>query len=181
MGKASGITTDTLAIARADGLSQTELAAQMGVTSSCIRKWEKAIGVRLPRKPSGTGRSHRDVVRDMKPLEAVEYLLEVIESMRRVTADDWVFSGVHFTASERRLLRAIAEAAPRVLTRDGAMDALMEPRAGDDAPEAKIIDVHICKIRRKLRGQPVRIVTHWGLGWTIETGPGFRWPWESAA
>ena len=152
----------------------------MGMNRSAVRRREKATGIMLPRKPIGTGRSHRDVVQDMKPLDAVEYLLEVIESLRPTDLADWTFPGAHFSPSEKRILRAIVKAAPRILTRDGAMDAIMAHRAGDDAPDPKLFDVFIFNIRRKLRGQPVKIVTHRGLGWTVETDPGFVWPWEAA-
>lgn len=37
-----------------------------------------------------------------------------------------------------------------------------------DGPEPKIIDVYICKIRRKLAGTPIHVKTIWGGGLLIE-------------
>lgn len=34
-------------------------------------------------------------------------------------------------------------------------------------PDPKIIDVWLCKLRRKLAQQGVEIVTHWGVGWSL--------------
>lgn len=34
-------------------------------------------------------------------------------------------------------------------------------------PDPKIIDVHICKLRKKLSAQGISIVTHWGVGWSL--------------
>lgn len=40
----------------------------------------------------------------------------------------------------------------------------------DDAPELKIIDVFICKIRKKLAGLGVDIESVWGHGYRLKKG-----------
>lgn len=47
------------------------------------------------------------------------------------------------------------------------MVALYSERA-DNAPEVKIIDVFICKIRPKLEPFGIRIETQWGQGWFMD-------------
>ena len=58
-----------------------------------------------------------------------------------------------------------------LLTREMAskrqiMDVIYLGRPGD-APNVKIVDVYICKLRKKLKGRGVEIVTHWGAGYGI--------------
>lgn len=38
---------------------------------------------------------------------------------------------------------------------------------GDDLPEIKIVDVFICKLRRKLAPHGIKIETRWGAGYTL--------------
>lgn len=50
--------------------------------------------------------------------------------------------------------------------RTSLMDAVYFYRP-DDEPEIKIMDVFICKIRKKLVGSPYRIVNVWGQGYSM--------------
>lgn len=71
------------------------------------------------------------------------------------------------TATEERLLRALRAVGPNVLHHERAMLTLYGML--EDAPQQKILDVMICKIRRKLmEGQAqIRIETIWGRGWRM--------------
>jgi DNA-binding response OmpR family regulator len=53
--------------------------------------------------------------------------------------------------------------APRT---DTFMNALSSEDA-DDPPEEKILDVWICKMRKKLKPHGIEIKTHWGECWEI--------------
>ena len=53
--------------------------------------------------------------------------------------------------------------APRTET---FMTALFSEDA-DDPPEEKILDVWICKMRKKLKPHGIEIKTHWGECWEI--------------
>lgn len=66
------------------------------------------------------------------------------------------------TAKENAVLAALVER--ELVTRDQMMTALYSHR--DDAPEPKIIDVFVHKIRRKLPPDVV-IETRWGEGWSL--------------
>lgn len=71
------------------------------------------------------------------------------------------------TVKESRLLGALLER--DIMTKDGLMSALYRD-LGKDEPELKIIDVFVCKIRRKLREagvEGIRIETVWGQGYRL--------------
>lgn len=76
---------------------------------------------------------------------------------------------VHLTGSEFKLLGAISRHPGKTVTRDRLHLTLYDnpDRAGDP----KIIDVLICKIRKKLRvaGCDQAIVTDWGRGYILQT------------
>lgn len=71
------------------------------------------------------------------------------------------------TRNEARLVGALLER--ELLTKDAAMAALYRDR-GADEPEIKIVDVFVCKARKKLKPFGVEIGTRWGEGYFM-TGP----------
>ena len=81
---------------------------------------------------------------------------------------DALISGrpVHVTAKEYAILELLVLRKGMVLTKDMFLNHLY---GGIDEPEAKIIDVFICKLRRKLAeaGAPDVIGTVWGRGYTV--------------
>lgn len=71
------------------------------------------------------------------------------------------------TATETSLLTRLAEVFPRILSKDDAMTWMYQLRAGGDEPEIKIVDVLICKIRKKIEPLGVRVDTVWGKGYAL--------------
>jgi len=71
------------------------------------------------------------------------------------------------TDTKERLLRALRAVGPNVLHHERAMLTLYG--TWDDAPEQKIIDVWISKIRSKLQRAQAQITieTVWGRGWRM--------------
>lgn len=74
---------------------------------------------------------------------------------------------VKLTAKEYEVLEFLATRLGTTLTKDMFLDRLY---GGRDEPEIKIIDVFVCKIRRKLKaltgGDPL-IATVWGRGYVL--------------
>lgn len=70
------------------------------------------------------------------------------------------------TGHEMLLLRRLAEVFPRVLTKEAALEWMYQI-SPDSEPEIKIIDVYICKARKKLEQIGVRIDTVWGKGYVL--------------
>lgn len=69
-------------------------------------------------------------------------------------------------ATEVQLLTCLAEVYPRVLSKESAMSRMYQLRPNDE-PEIKIIDVLICKIRKKIEPLGLRIDTAWGKGYSL--------------
>jgi DNA-binding response OmpR family regulator len=79
--------------------------------------------------------------------------------------------GMHFdspawlrlTGHEAKLFGLLMER--EAVTKSGAMDVLYGLRPDGDAAEEKIIDVFICKMRKKLEAWSIEIETNWGQGY----------------
>ena len=74
---------------------------------------------------------------------------------------------VHFTVKEFAILELLVLRRNMVLTKETILDQIY---GGMDAPEIKIIDVFICKIRGKLSkaGLPTVISTVWVRGYSVK-------------
>lgn len=53
-----------------------------------------------------------------------------------------------------------------LMTKESALLAMYSGRA-DDAPDLKIVDVYLCKIRGKLKPYQIEITTHWARGYSM--------------
>ncbi|GAJ27753.1 response regulator transcription factor [Acidomonas methanolica] len=77
---------------------------------------------------------------------------------------------VHLTGKEYAILELLALRRGSVLTKDAFLNHLY---GGIDEPEMKIIDVFICKLRRKLqqKGAGSLVTTVWGRGYILREEP----------
>lgn len=75
-----------------------------------------------------------------------------------------------FSNAEAAILSVMAHAKGRVITKDKIYDTLYWMRGESDAPESKIVDVYICKIRKRIRALslPLTVHTLWGRGYSLE-------------
>ena len=71
------------------------------------------------------------------------------------------------TGSESKVMGLLIER--DIANRQQLMTAIMLGRGGDEEPEMKIIDVHICRIRKKLKPFGVEIDSAWGRGYCLST------------
>lgn len=105
--------------------------------------------------------------------EKVAELEETIRQMHELQrgAGDLPTWLPHLTRTQESFLRALRDSRQEVASRDYLMQAIYEAKYENVTPDVKIIDVMICKLRRKLRGTGVEILTNWGRGYhlTAET------------
>ncbi len=73
---------------------------------------------------------------------------------------------VPLTGAEFEVFARLYDMRPRVVSKEQMMDWLYQLNP-DSPPEIKIIDVYVCKIRKKLEPIGVQIVTHWGKGYSF--------------
>lgn len=93
--------------------------------------------------------------------ERLEYLTaEDITELSDVQ-DEYKMSHV-----EARMFIILKRAPGRSLTRESLYDRLYGANI-DEGPEPKTIDVHICKLRKKLKGTQYSIETIWGTGYRL--------------
>ena len=81
--------------------------------------------------------------------------------------DIWV-NQYDLTESEARICRLLSTKMGQTVTRDALMNAIYFDRNGEE-PNIKIVDIFICKLRKKLaaRNCPLMIDNTWGKGYRL--------------
>lgn len=82
------------------------------------------------------------------------------------------------TPSERRVFGVLVN---RELATKTAVLAALYGDVGKDEPEIKIIDVFVCKMRRKIRPYGILIHTRWGEGYYLDPDTRARFREKAAA
>ncbi len=98
--------------------------------------------------------------------EQVERLTELNRQLRDAIAPRISMAPLGLSPGEGRVVAAVWKAAPNLVTKERLMIAAYGLR--NDVPEQKIIDVLVCKARRRLAAIDVRIETHWGQGYRMD-------------
>jgi DNA-binding response OmpR family regulator len=70
------------------------------------------------------------------------------------------------TGHEMMLVERLAQKFPNVVSKESLLDWLYQLNTSEE-PEIKIIDVFVCKVRKKLTPLGVRIDTAWGKGYSL--------------
>lgn len=73
------------------------------------------------------------------------------------------------TGHEAMLLQRLAEVFPRMMSKEAIIEWMYQINP-DKEPEIKIVDVYVCKIRKKIEPIGVRIETFWGKGYALAPG-----------
>jgi hypothetical protein len=148
------------------GLSIKDVAEEVGASKTATRLCLARRDVRLTPEDAKTLRRRVD---DMKPLDAVQFLLSVIEQISWVSLEsEHPTDIIDATISQRRLLRALYDANGKPLSKDALLAAMTSAYASaDDVPQMKVVDVQVCKLRPKLKGSRWEIVTIWGMGYQL--------------
>lgn len=155
-------------------ITLAEACVQHGVSGKVMRRWAGEVGHTF--LTNSRRISYRDMVADMKPLDAVEYLLEILaqidpdDSSREMAA----LRAHGFTPREAVFVLMLQKPfVPKAALR-GRLSAGRE----FDVTDRAISDI-VTGVRRKLQDWPIAIVTQPDVGWHIRREGDLLLPWET--
>ncbi len=98
-------------------------------------------------------------------LNQIAELKEEIRQLKSERFKDEIYIPVEWmlTPKESAIIKALSSG--RVVGKEQMLDAITH--ANGEQPEIKIIDVFVCKIRKKLNPFGLEIKTHWGAGYSL--------------
>lgn len=110
---------------------------------------------------------------EWRQAEEIQTLRERVRQLEEALAPSTITVPLEWrlTGSEARVFAHLTTRP--VATKQSIMMALYSDRTDED-PEMKIVDVYICKMRRKLKPFGVVIGTVWGQGYALEQRAGFQ-------
>ena len=76
---------------------------------------------------------------------------------------------VAFTRTELDLLAYLAERPGRAVSRRQLAERILDP---DETPDARTVDTHVARIRKKLGAAGSRVATVWGIGYRFDESDG---------
>jgi two-component system cell cycle response regulator CtrA len=109
---------------------------------------------------------------DRARIDALEAELDVAHEKIRALNDQFLHASyeapleLELTATEERVFAMLAKR-EQISSKEQLMFSLYSGRATDEEPEPKIVDVMVCKIRRKIAPFGLTIETAWGRGYVM--------------
>ena len=100
----------------------------------------------------------------MRYIEQLEHVLGAHLTDAGADAKANLMRQFDLTSKEADILVLLSDG--RAHSKDGILSVVYSDRI-DDLPDAKIVDVWVCKIRQKLAGTAIVIETKWGLGYFV--------------
>ncbi len=152
--------------------TSTELAEHYGTTRASVYRLYK----RAPETNSIPSRRRvkdlRQTVDDMKPLDAVDYLLHYIQTHQLDEANQLHPMMQYFTKTQGRIVNLLIS--KPIVSHDDIYANLSD----DTLP--KTVSVHLYKIRKIFKSNQwqASIKNIWGSGYRLEREFEFKFPWE---
>lgn len=157
----------------AAGMFPAQIARETGLRREQVFRTMAKAGLRAHTDGRAAAATWRDAVADMRPDEAVDHLAWLLDEITwRPELGREPLPGLVLRPMECKLLAVLHAAGGRVVPKRAALAALYDDRPGGETPDAKLLDVFVCHLRRRLAGTGVEIVTHWGEGWSLRLAPG---------
>lgn len=154
-----------------DTMAHALMVPVESVTRICQRAKEIGHIVGMPPEKNETAADRKLALRTEvvnlreQLIDARDIIAELREPKREIAFD---YERVaHFTRYELQMLVALATAASG-MSKERLYNELYGARHLGEMPEPKIIDVFICKLRRKLLPFGVTISTRWGHGYFMD-------------
>lgn len=151
---------------RARGCTFEEIGPHFGVSGDAVRV---ALNRRLRGEVAAKG--WKEISESMPLREGFQYLQEVIEVCMPWLSEKGhpldVLIGV-LTQYELRVFKILYDRPDRVFSQLALIEMIYCDRAVDDVPHAKIIDVYVSKMRKKIPAEIGKIKTVWGQGYQFE-------------
>ena len=186
------------------GVSITQTARSLGTSRASVYRFAQKSGVAFQHRPPETGRhnliqeicraedirihdpdDYRAAIQDMKPMAAIDHLLGLLDGLTHRLPEMSLtpLPGLALTRLEARLLHHLDRNHNRPVSQEALMFAMYQLRPDQDWPETSIVDVRICRLRRKLRLAKItglKIETCRGVGMCLRLSDGIRLDWTAA-
>lgn len=155
------------------GLYRAQVSRETGLHEATISRIVHRNNLTIRKASQGfTNPDYREIVQDMKPMAAVEYLLNALDVLTREPPElKEEFLKYHFTKSEERIFFALFKVYKQlglgaVLNQNKLLDILYFDRPNEES-DIRIVRVFVTRIRGKLKNSPYCITSDYKGGYYL--------------
>lgn len=144
------------------GMTSAEYGEEIGLSHGKARLRAQMAGLRFKRQ---TEKTPRDIVQGMRPLEAIEYLLGIIEAFEELDepVPAWVDD---LSLTPRRYAILLLRRKGRIVSQDAAFNAIYASKSDGELPGSNVVKVWVNQIRKSLPST-LEVRNNPGLGYGI--------------
>lgn len=163
------------------GLSVNQTARELGLTPGQVTLIRARLGLSFAK-----GRSieatppadYHDAIASMRLVDAVAHLTHLLDQILWQGNANGLepIEGCVLTPKEAQFLYFLDRRAGHTVPTEAMMHALYSDRASGDIPDAKVLYVLACKVRRKLSPHAMIIRNH--AGYALALAPGIALDWN---
>lgn len=162
--------------------SAVAIADDTGISPTRLRRAAIRLGIDVTDRRRVL-RSLHDHVENMKPLDAVDFLLGLCDLLL-VDEESTAYQGFRAMGFAPACARILCELNEKrgIVVRYSVLEAVSNPMRDSDADSTRVLKVYLTKIRARLAeiGCPVDITTIWGDGYIMRVPRNYKWDWEVA-
>lgn len=161
-------------------MTVNQTARALGLTPGQVSAVRARLGLVFRRAASSDAiepLTYRDVIADMKPLEAVDYLCELIDQLAWNPQEQGrePIAGVRLTPKEAQLLYLLSKAGGKGVAVAHILALLYADRSSGEVPDPQVINVFAFNISRKLSGHGRVISQHRRFALQLNSGVHLDW------
>lgn len=156
-----------------DGLSVSDIARALDCSTMQVYRAAFRAGLPICRGRVTQPITLRAAVQDMKPSDALEFVLEAYEMLTgQKQAPQRIFGAVNLTQQQATIFAMLRKSAGVPVSRE-RISAVLSAAGSIEGVSDGCIKVQVTRLRKKLEGRCV-IKTVWGMGYVLEgfTGEG---------
>lgn len=146
------------------GYTSIEIATELDMSECAVRAWAGRQGLSFRRRDPKT--AYERILRKVEPMSTGEAVTFLLDCVRVLLPEDNPTMRLHnTTTTEATIYAYLLENQGRTVTKQQIHDRLYFDRP--DPPDIKIVDIYICKLRKKVPTGAIRTI--WGEGYMLET------------
>jgi predicted transcriptional regulator len=148
-------------------ISRAIAVPESQVNGVCRRAFEKGDIAAMPpeRTEDVRGAAATELANLRERVETLEFILRETETKRSNT-EDLLLGVAHMSRTESQIMAALLDRGRA--SRQAIYSRIYGNRNEADQAEPKIVDVMICKLRKKLKVYDVEVNTIWGYGYELD-------------
>lgn len=145
------------------GMTADDIMDECGCSYDALRRALSRRGLAYLRRDSSDPRA---LIQDMKKDDAISFLLNMVEILMRAEPEaETAIEHLNLPQTPRQIALILMSSPGVTFSREALLDRLYSTTSAEEVPMPKIIDVYICRLRKKVPQAMGFFENVWGVGY----------------